>query len=702
MGLLVVCVVAFSVFVFRVLSRQLRFGGTMNSDRNMDGVSPDLLIICQLVAFVVSTIVKSEEEWREWGQPFLQATFIAQFGEAQGVQLTEQLHDKFHPLITEKTFLWVDQAMEEDYAFVSHAEHRLQDTLRTIGIDASLDLDQALKTFLDNFFKYCQSSVYDARARVTAKKICNLLNLAAHDFSELERSSLSHQGTFLESFNESCSSIPRASLLTSYRMLKVAVVAVGGGALVGMASVVAAPTIITTIVPLLTATSDLLQVSVALEGVLAYVGVLAYPVIPSLFGSYGTSFTGYTMMKRTAELEEFDLMPLANLSCKSTGTGAGGGGALTLLVAGHTHGDDRSIWGADGASHLLDEEAAQEVDKEQGLLAGMVQAIAARTAALGHPLLALVSAEQVKEQEPAQDGPVEALESAELSEALVVDGGDWEALTVTCKAGWWRSVLHTDEAYAVRWETSLRGRLQDSFLNMLTDSLYGRITGELYGQVMELTPLPLIKRAAGMPLSVLKKIETLADPWVMAMDRARQAGALLARTLLLERRKGAAGGGARPVNLIGYGMGARVVYHALETLAASGIAGRGIVEHAVLIGAPVGCGKAAWAAARDVVAGRLVNCYSTSDWILALLYRAKSLDIAVAGLQEVLLHAKGSSKHIEGPGQQQGQHEVGCLEQCLLGTDVREVENIDVTHLAKNHSDYPAVLKDILMLVDLQ
>ena len=214
---------------------------------------------------------------------------------------------------------------------------------------------------------------------------------------------------------------------------------------------------------------------------------------------------------------------------------------------------------------------------------------------------------------------------------------------------------------------------------------------------------------------VMDKINELDDPWVIAMDRAHQAGKLLARVLLAEHRRsrtaqtassfsstttsigmstlwssssagkvasGAGSGGGmarvmgRPITLVGYGMGARLIFHCLETLAAEGgTEARGIVENAVLIGmilslqsiychicvlrrsamyvlysfptnplscfsgAPVGMEHNKWRAARSVVAGRLVNCYAWNDWMLALLYRSKSYEIGVAGLYPIHLHS---------------------------------------------------------------
>ena len=48
-----------------------------------------------------------------------------------------------------------------------------------------------------------------------------------------------------------------------------------------------------------------------------------------------------------------------------------------------------------------------------------------------------------------------------------------------------------------------------------------------------------------------------------------------------------------------------------------------------------------WHSARSVVGGRFINCYSSSDWLLALLYRSKSYDMSIAGLGPV--HLKDST-----------------------------------------------------------
>lgn len=47
----------------------------------------------------------------------------------------------------------------------------------------------------------------------------------------------------------------------------------------------------------------------------------------------------------------------------------------------------------------------------------------------------------------------------------------------------------------------------------------------------------------------------------------------------------------------------------------------GVVEHAVLLGAPVSVDRVKFSAARSVVAGRFVNGHSETDWLLGLCTR---------------------------------------------------------------------------------
>ena len=63
---------------------------------------------------------------------------------------------------------------------------------------------------------------------------------------------------------------------------------------------------------------------------------------------------------------------------------------------------------------------------------------------------------------------------------------------------------------------------------------------------------------------------------------------------------------------------------------------KGIVENAVLIGAPVSNDTKSWSKVRSMVANRLVNAYSSKDWALRLLFRADQFALGCAGLSPVL------------------------------------------------------------------
>ena len=175
------------------------------------------------------------------------------------------------------------------------------------------------------------------------------------------------------------------------------------------------------------------------------------------------------------------------------------------------------------------------------------------------------------------------------------------------------------------------------------------------------TALHGLLQAVAWPSTLLTLSSAVDNAWAVALERSSRAGEVLAEVL--------AGGahGDRPVTLVGYSLGARVVYACLRELARRRLPG--VVEMAVLMGAPVALDQEKWAAARSAVAGRLVCVYSRSDWLLGAMYRVGTLQRGCAGLQAVGI-----------PG----------------------VESVDATDLIETHTDYRERLGELLELLVLQ
>jgi len=128
---------------------------------------------------------------------------------------------------------------------------------------------------------------------------------------------------------------------------------------------------------------------------------------------------------------------------------------------------------------------------------------------------------------------------------------------------------------------------------------------------------------------VLTKLSYLIDnPWAVSLDRATAAGLILADSLI-ERNLG-----TRPITLVGYSLGSRVIFSCLLELARKGA--HGIVQNVYLFGAPVVAKSEEFLRARTVVSGRFINAYHRNDWILGYLFRLTNGGIRrVAGLAAV-------------------------------------------------------------------
>jgi pimeloyl-ACP methyl ester carboxylesterase len=150
------------------------------------------------------------------------------------------------------------------------------------------------------------------------------------------------------------------------------------------------------------------------------------------------------------------------------------------------------------------------------------------------------------------------------------------------------------------------------------------------------------------PLALLKVGRVIDNPFSVAHFRAIKAGEVLADALINKAQ------GERPVTLVGYSLGGKVIYTCLQKLAER--KAFGLVESVVLVGTPASSASADWRKIRSVVSGRVVNVYSSNDYILAFLYRSQSIQFGVAGLQAI--------------------------------DGVAGIENVDVSDIVSGHTSY--------------
>lgn len=221
----------------------------------------------------------------------------------------------------------------------------------------------------------------------------------------------------------------------------------------------------------------------------------------------------------------------------------------------------------------------------------------------------------------------------------------------------WEGQNNNLERYALQWESKNLIAVSTAIQDWLTSS----IALSMMKQGAMLTVLSTLMTALAWPATLLAATDFIDSKWTIALDRSDKAGKLLAEVL----QKGLQGN--RPVTLIGYSLGARVIFKCLQYLAETEQNAE-LVERVVLLGAPISFRDENWEVARKMVAGRFVNAFSTNDWTLGVAFRANLLTKGLAGIQPV---------------------------------DVPGIENVDVTELIEGHSSYLWVTEDILDRLEL-
>ncbi|KAF1811392.1 DUF726-domain-containing protein [Eremomyces bilateralis CBS 781.70] len=221
----------------------------------------------------------------------------------------------------------------------------------------------------------------------------------------------------------------------------------------------------------------------------------------------------------------------------------------------------------------------------------------------------------------------------------------------------WRVLSPSIEGFALRWELEPLLKLGNSMSIMVKSYAWSYARREIIKRTVFATLY------AGLwPLNLLKVSRVIDNPFSIAKARSEKAGEVLADALVNHAQ------GERPVTLIGYSLGARVIFKCLIALAER--KAFGLVESVVLLGAPTPSDSADWRKMRAVVAGRLINVYSDNDYTLAFLYRSSSIQFGIAGLQAI-----------------QG---------------VKGVENVDVSEMVSGHTAYRYLTGKILQRVGFE
>ncbi|KAI1366103.1 DUF726-domain-containing protein [Xylaria arbuscula] len=216
----------------------------------------------------------------------------------------------------------------------------------------------------------------------------------------------------------------------------------------------------------------------------------------------------------------------------------------------------------------------------------------------------------------------------------------------------WKVFGQMNEVYALRWELEALSKFGGALQTVMNSAAWSTVRKETRRQNVFNS-----LETSHWPEALLKASKVMDNPWTVAMVRAEKTGLVLAEILTNKVQ------GERAVSLVGYGLGARVIYACLTSLSEK--RAFGVVENVVLFGAPCPSEIRVWTAMKSIVAGRLINVYSRNDYLLGFLYRTCAWQFGIAGLQAI--------------------------------DGVPRVENIDLSDSISNHLHYQYHIGDVLL-----
>lgn len=186
----------------------------------------------------------------------------------------------------------------------------------------------------------------------------------------------------------------------------------------------------------------------------------------------------------------------------------------------------------------------------------------------------------------------------------------------------WTVLEPSTDAYALQYEIDALLALGTVLGDYLLSTAFSYAKKEIISRTVFASLM-----VALWPIGLLKVGKVLDNPWRIAFVRSQKAGIVLADALCEKVQ------GNRPVTLIGYSLGARVIYECCKELVKR--QKFGILENVVVMGSPTPADTSDWSGIRAICSGRVVNVFSEKDYILGFLYRTASVQYGIAGLQKI-------------------------------------------------------------------
>ncbi|KAI0320741.1 DUF726-domain-containing protein [Amylostereum chailletii] len=257
--------------------------------------------------------------------------------------------------------------------------------------------------------------------------------------------------------------------------------------------------------------------------------------------------------------------------------------------------------------------------------------------------------------------------------------GGWLAGPDDITAPW--TIFEGDDTYALQWEVQALTELSEALSTSIKTQAMQYVKASIVKSVLLATLLSSLA-----PVVWLRIGKILDNPWMNARARALKAGAVLA-DLLVSRAFG-----TRPATLTGYSLGALVIFEALCRLAELPPAQTAhLIQDVFLFGAPVTSDTGPWTVVLRVVVGRLVNGYSSDDYILAVLCWVSDVSWSVAGISPVPV--KGV-ENVECSGVDAHVKWRGMVGECLLACGA---PGVNETEVEKQGEITLAIVEDIKM-----